>query len=363
MSTHVSTFLFVVFALLAALSPEGLLAETEPNGAGNPPIREVAARSLAIDPTNPAVVFAGNFDGIYESRDGGESWKGPLPGSPRTNVIAIDPTDRSTLYAAGHGVHKSTDGGKTWTNNSPEGAADFIAALLIDPNDARRIFSSNEKIFRSPDGTKNWELLLRMEDNVASYYYPASAAAIAVAPSDSANVYAGGEAHYSEGYVSRSLDGGTTWSSPVFLYAPVTKLVVDSRRAGIVYAGTMNGFYRSADGGASWSESGLSGMYISSLVRDPGDSAALFAGTSAGVFWTGDSGSTWTRFEAVPLENVRSLALDNSGRFLYVGTERDVFRFKRKVIEPSARFVSTDRGRAAAHVFPRRSLLPTRPPD
>jgi photosystem II stability/assembly factor-like uncharacterized protein len=335
MGTYVRTFLSFVFALLAALSPEGLLAETEPNEAGKPPIR-VVARSLAIDPTNPAVVFAGNFDGVYESRDGGENWKKPLPGSPRTNVIAIDPTDRSTLYAAGYGVHKSTDGGKTWTNNSPEGVSDYIAALLIDPNDARRVFSSNEKIFRSPDRTENWDLLLRMEDNVGSYYYPSTAAAIAVAPSDSATVYAGGEAFGYEGHISRSVDGGTTWSAAAFLYAPVTTLIVDSRRPGIAYAGTTSGFYRNNDGGTVWREIGLAGMYISSLVRDPRDSSALFAGTSDGVFWTGDSGSTWIRFDPVPIENVFSLALDADGRFLYVGTEKDVYRFKRKVLDSCA---------------------------
>ncbi|HVE65859.1 MAG TPA: hypothetical protein VNC59_04700, partial [Thermoanaerobaculia bacterium] len=292
-------------------------------------IRETQVRALAIDPTNPAVVFAGGSSGIYVSRDGGGHWNA-IAGSPETNAIAIDPANPSTLYIAGRGVHKSTDGGEKWKNTSSAALAGYVAALVIDPNDARRVFASNETVFRSIDGSENWDAVLKMEDTVASYYYPPVANALAIAPSDSANVYAGGAIHdYEHGFVSRSDEGGTAWFPPSILARPVTALAVDPCDPAVVYAGTWGGIQRSTDGGATWSEPGLPGLFVSSLVLDPRQSSSIFAGTSAGLFWTTDSGTSWTRFEPALAERIVSLAIDSSGRFLHAGTPDGVFSLER----------------------------------
>ena len=299
-------------------------------------IRETQhVRALAIDPTNPAVVFAGGLTGIHETRDGGGRWTA-IAGSPEAWVIAIDPANPSTLYAAGRGVHKSTDSGRTWKNTSPAALAAYVAALVIDPNDARRVFASNATVFRSLDGTKNWDAVMKMEDTVASYYYPPEAKALAIAPSDSATVYAGGAIHdYEHGFVSRSEDGGTAWSALSLLARPVTALEVDPCDPGIVYAGTYNGVYRSADGGATWNEPGLTGRSVSSILVDPRHSSSIFAGTSAGLFWTTDAGASWTPFEPVLAEPIVSLAIDSSGRFLHAGTPDGLFSLER-TFEPCA---------------------------
>ena len=51
--------------------------------------------------------------------------------------VAIDPTDRSKVFAAGRGgVYKSSDGGQTWQKKGPPSSvlAEQISELLIDPN-------------------------------------------------------------------------------------------------------------------------------------------------------------------------------------------------------------------------------------
>jgi photosystem II stability/assembly factor-like uncharacterized protein len=293
-------------------------------------IGEIDVRSVAIDPTNPAIVFAASSLGIHQSGDGGKSWIGPFPGSPVSNVVAIDPTDRSTIYAAGNGVHKSTNGGETWENRSPRDAADSIAALLIDPSNPRRIFASSDKVFRSVDGTQNWEIVMRPEDDVEYSYYPPRVSALSIAPSGSATVYAGGAINdYYNGFVSRSEDGGTGWPGRAVLTSPVTALAADPCDPRIVYAGTYSGIYRSTDGGASWSEPGLPGFSISSLVLDPRHSSSAFAGTASGLFWTNDSGATWTLFEPFLTVPILSLAIDASGRFLHAATRGAVFDLER----------------------------------
>jgi len=87
--------------------------------------------SLAIDPRDPRIIYAGtgfrsnlNGHGIYKSTDGGLSWKNINNGLPTdatwlggyyVQSIAIDPNDSQTIYAAGFGgLYKSTDGGQLW---------------------------------------------------------------------------------------------------------------------------------------------------------------------------------------------------------------------------------------------------------
>jgi photosystem II stability/assembly factor-like uncharacterized protein/tetratricopeptide (TPR) repeat protein len=87
--------------------------------------------SLAIDPKDPRIIYAGtgfksnyNGHGIYKSTDGGLNWKSINNGLPIETTwlggyyvqsIAIDPNDSQTIYAASFGgLYKSTDGGQLW---------------------------------------------------------------------------------------------------------------------------------------------------------------------------------------------------------------------------------------------------------
>src|SRR3989442_4057915 len=72
-------------------------------------------RSLAIDPLNPATIYAGTeSQGIFKSTDNGGSWSSSLANGSFF-ALAIDPRTPSTVYAAGGGgVTKSTDSGASW---------------------------------------------------------------------------------------------------------------------------------------------------------------------------------------------------------------------------------------------------------
>jgi photosystem II stability/assembly factor-like uncharacterized protein len=109
--------------------------------AGLAPTRQIAA--VRVHPQNPDVVYVaaqgdrwkGTPDrGVYRTRDGGANWTKVLAGANATsgaNDLAMDPTNPRILYAAfwdhqrepwyvrsggsGSGLWKSTDGGDTWT--------------------------------------------------------------------------------------------------------------------------------------------------------------------------------------------------------------------------------------------------------
>src|SRR5207302_2310333 len=78
--------------------------------------------SLAIDPSHPAIVYAGTQSGVFKSSDAGESWSTSLTNAS-AQIVAIAPSTPTTIYAAGNnGVYKSVDGGKSWeaTNHGLE---------------------------------------------------------------------------------------------------------------------------------------------------------------------------------------------------------------------------------------------------
>jgi len=84
--------------------------------------------SLAVDRMNPQTVYAATDSGLCKSTDTGEHWQllphtGPkelrITGEKGRSIrsIAVDPTDGKIVYAGSPGgkVYKSTDGGQAWT--------------------------------------------------------------------------------------------------------------------------------------------------------------------------------------------------------------------------------------------------------
>lgn len=67
-----------------------------------------AATSLAVDPTNPRVIYAGTTGGagVFRSDDGGDSWSrlGSIPGSPNVSQIVVEPSGKIVHAATSSGV-------------------------------------------------------------------------------------------------------------------------------------------------------------------------------------------------------------------------------------------------------------------
>ncbi len=83
-------------------------------------------KDLSVAPSDPNTIYAGTWDSVYVTTNGGTNWtsiSGFSLGNPKT-YYAINPTNPLNIwvtigaYAAGEKVYKSTDGGMTWTNVS-----------------------------------------------------------------------------------------------------------------------------------------------------------------------------------------------------------------------------------------------------
>jgi photosystem II stability/assembly factor-like uncharacterized protein len=98
---------------------------------------------IAVAPSDDSRVYAWvNTDkdcGIYRSADGGVTWT-KVNGEDRVcgrgddfSGIAVDPTDPAVVYAANTTTYRSTDGGKTWTGIKGAPGGDDYHTIWIDP--------------------------------------------------------------------------------------------------------------------------------------------------------------------------------------------------------------------------------------
>ena len=81
-------------------------------------------RGIAIDPTNPAVIYAATATGgVWKTIDSGTTWLPLTDFLPvlSTSTLVMDPSTPTTLYLGtgeyqlwGNGIYKTTDGGATW---------------------------------------------------------------------------------------------------------------------------------------------------------------------------------------------------------------------------------------------------------
>ena len=295
-----------------------------------------AIRHVVADPNNPAVVYAGSGSGVYRSEDRGEGWAGAALqqyGRPIMGLVA-DPSEPATLYVAPDyiGVLKSADGGRTWAQVIDANNIN-VNTLAIAPSRPHHLYFSRYpfRLYRSAEGGSPWT-------QVSS---PGNVTALAVDPSNSLVVYGGGGQ-----YLFRSTNGGASWAGnpthDATTVSSVNGIVIDASSPSTLYVyGSTSAapVRRSTDGGATWSHAsaglpatGEFGSYdVSALVIDPVNPSVLYAacaGTAAsggGVYRSADRGATWSLFNA-PLARVNALALDLSGKTLYVGADDGLYK-------------------------------------
>src|SRR5207247_1808037 len=91
---------------------------------------------LAVGPS-----YATSTDGVFKSVDGGETWQavntGLFRGFPKVFLtsLAIDPTNPSILYVGTReaGIFKSTDGGGAWRAINTGLVNLDVETLAVDP--------------------------------------------------------------------------------------------------------------------------------------------------------------------------------------------------------------------------------------
>jgi photosystem II stability/assembly factor-like uncharacterized protein len=171
--------------------------------------------ALGMDPTRPAVLYAGTSGGVYKSVNEGGHWEkvnnGLVPpemikSSRALSVtsIHVDPFEPDTVYAATlSGLFKSTDGAASWDRIGQSLQDQMIIAMIPDRSKKGVIYiTGRDGVHRSGDGGANWKTLNKgfASTNIRSIAQSATNPDLFYAGTNGSGLY-------------RSRDAGETWES------------------------------------------------------------------------------------------------------------------------------------------------------
>lgn len=316
---------------------------------------------LAMDPDNPNVIWVGTGennsqrsvsfgDGVYRSRDGGQSWENlGLKESEHIGRILIDPRDGNVVYVAAQGplwrsggdrgLYKTTDGGKTWDRILHISDDTGINEVHCDPRNPDVLYASayqrrrhvwtlvnggpESGIHKSTDGGKTWRKITSGLPDCDK-----GRIGMAVSPANPDIVFAIVEAQDDKGGVYRSTDRGETWAkmcgytatSPQYYH----ELVCDPKNPDRVYS--LDTFLHvTEDGGKTFTRVPGRNRHVDdhALYIDPADTDYLLIGCDGGIYESFDRGANWMHKGNLPVTQFYRVAVDNAEPLynIYGGTQ------------------------------------------
>ena len=263
-------------------------------------LKNEALHSLAQSDSNPSILIAGTFNGVFRSDDSGDSWKQlptqNTPGLIHVESLAIDPRTSDTIYAGTFYLpYKSVDGGQSW-RSIKNGIIDDsdIFAIDIDPRDPNHIIASAcSGIYESKSGGESW----RKVQGIPSQ--SRRTRAILQHPSVPGIVFAG----TTEGFW-RSENGGDadSWTVTTSRQLEINSIAVHPSRPDMIFIGTNNyGVMVSNDGGKTFipTNGGFSGRFANAILPDRETPNRIYASTintatgGGFLFVSDDNGGSW----------------------------------------------------------------------
>jgi photosystem II stability/assembly factor-like uncharacterized protein len=106
----------------------------------------IQAESMVIDPTNPDIIYRIHCE-LYRSVNGGEDWEQITTPAPCYQNVHMDPMNSAVLYLTSQYryVTRTVDGGNNWTilDKSVDGGAGPLSYLLaIDPIETTTLYAA-----------------------------------------------------------------------------------------------------------------------------------------------------------------------------------------------------------------------------
>jgi photosystem II stability/assembly factor-like uncharacterized protein len=330
--------------------------------------------ALAIDPTNPNVVWAGTGEahirsnvsignGVYRTTDGGKTWSHMgLEKTGRISRIVIHPRDPDIVFVAalGHlygpqeerGVYRTNDGGESWervlfsTENA--GASD----LVMDPNNPEILFAGmwemviwtwgrqsggpGSGLFMSKDGGDSWE---ELKGNGLPKP-PLGKVVLAMTPDNSDRIYALIETNSNrdfaelkehQGVLWRSDDGGASWDmvnpdhtivQRPHYYSRVVAAPDDQNEVHFMATSHTT----SLDGGVTV-ERGSAGGDNHDMWIDPLQPDRIVVGNDGGISISTTRGKTWFK-PRLPIAQMYHAFTDNRIPYFVYGNRQDGSSFR-----------------------------------
>ncbi|HYU30558.1 MAG TPA: glycosyl hydrolase [Thermoanaerobaculia bacterium] len=189
--------------------------------------RDAGAVDLAMDPTNPRILYAsywrvlrtpwsmesgGAGSSLWKSTDGGDTWKELThnPGLPKGTLgiigITVSPSNPDNLYsiveAEDGGVFRSKDAGATWARTNEDRSlrqrAWYYSRIYADPRDEEVVYVLNVQFHRSKDGGRSFSTIRTPHGDNHDLW---------IDPADPLRMI-----ESNDGGVNVTFDGGRTWT-------------------------------------------------------------------------------------------------------------------------------------------------------
>lgn len=267
----------------------GSWAETN-NGLVAPQVRRLAADGTHL--------YAGVFgDGVAHSGDQGQTWTRVVDGLENASAMDVATQPGVVFAATWNGVYRSTDHGDHWVAS---GLQSHGVYRLRNLSDGLYAGLYEGQIWRSTDGGLGWTQ--RGDDlprrNVAGIERLGSAIFVAL----------------DEEGVMMLPDAGSTWQTASTGLPGTGLLDLAVSNGNLLVATTGGGVYRWVPASSSWVASGLDGHNVLGLGST---GAGLFASDYGTVWSSTDGGLTWSdQSEGVPLHHApRAFAMAGASVF------------------------------------------------
>lgn len=340
----------------------------------------ISMGDLAIAPSNPDVLYAGTGEedsrnsmspggGIYKSTDAGKTWKlTGLAATQQIGRIVVDPQDPNIVYVAalGHawesnperGLYKTTDGGTMWKLVKFISDKAGFVDLAMDPTDRNTLFASSWERVRGPyflksggPGSGLWKTIDAGNTwtEIKGGGFPATTKGrigIAIAASDPKTIYTLVEADtlskpLPKGMLPdtskaqrpisglyKSTDGGAIWTlmrrnesdARPFYYSQVR---VDPTNPNRVY--WMSSVWRFSDDGGKTERRGALSLHTDwhAMWIDPNDPDHFILGEDGGIGVTWDRGGTYDFINTFPLGQFYEVSYDMQKPYSVCGGLQD----------------------------------------
>jgi len=212
--------------------------------------------ALAVDPADTNVVYAGS-DRVSKSTDGGRSWKTVFPPHAAPNretvsALALAPSRPEAIYAITGDfgpvsstpadgrttIYKSNDAGTTWQATTVVRGSVAPTVLAVDPRDPTTVYAAiGAKVMKTTNAGKTWQPIahgLPISDTrgTCQCLSQGGVTALAVDPRRSGTVYAA----LTQGGIYKTTDGGQTWTRALNTTLSLDAVAVDPAHPATIYA-------------------------------------------------------------------------------------------------------------------------------
>ncbi len=240
-------------------------------------VKSIVASAYTMFICSPYPV--GLLGGVFRTADGiSRTAAAGFPSGCIVNPLLVR---GSTVLAGtdGPGMYRSTDSGSSFIGSSAGLTSNSINFLFSDGSE----FIAASKACGtqlSPDNGASWTQATDYAALPLQYFYKGSNCIVKKGDT----LYAG-----TNGYIERSIDGGSTWSQIAVSPIGVTTLL---NIGNYLFAQTgSDSISRTSDNGATWTSASSTLTGVTSIASQ---GTSLYAGTSLGVFRSTDNGGTWT---------------------------------------------------------------------